>query len=100
MNPEKEKGVSLSELAEETGIPARTIRFYIARGLLRGPLLAGRGASYGDEHRRQLEKIKRLQARGLTLVEIVRSLTQDKAEISNLKPSAWWNYQIANDIVV
>ena len=74
MNTEKEREVSLSQLAEETGVPARTVRFYIARGLLRGPLQAGRGASYGNEHRKQLAEIKRLQAQGLTLVEIAKSL--------------------------
>ena len=29
---------TLAELSEESGIPARTIRFYIARGLLDGPV--------------------------------------------------------------
>ena len=100
MNTEKEREVSLNQLAEETGVPARTVRFYIARGLLRGPLQAGRGASYGNEHRKQLAEIKRLQAQGLTLVEIAKSLAHGRSGVSDLTPTAWWNYQIADDVVV
>ena len=63
---------TLAELAEAAGIPARTIRFYIARGLLDGPLKAGRGAVYTAEHLARLEKIKTLQAEGRMLAEIGR----------------------------
>ena len=59
--------------AEETGVPARTIRFYIARGLLPGPQHAGHGAIYGEVHGKWLQEIKQLQAKGLTLNEIARS---------------------------
>ena len=100
MNTEKETEVSLNQLAEETGVPARTVRFYIARGLLRGPLQAGRGASYGNEHRKQLAEIKRLQAQGLTLVEIAKSLGHDRSGVSDLTPTAWWSYQIEEDVIV
>ena len=48
--------MSLAELAEQSGVPGRTIRFYIARSLLPGPSQAGRGASYGQEHIRQLQE--------------------------------------------
>lgn len=41
----------LAELAQKAGLPGRTIRFYIARGLLPGPLKAGRGATYGPENK-------------------------------------------------
>ena len=54
---------TLAELSEESGTPARTIRFYIARGLLDGPLKAGRGAVYTAEHLARLEKIKETAGR-------------------------------------
>ena len=41
---------TLVELSEVSGVPARTIRFYIARGLLPPPLVGGRSACYGAEH--------------------------------------------------
>jgi DNA-binding transcriptional MerR regulator len=101
MRRDKEKRISLTELAEESGVPARTIRFYIARGLLPGPLQAGRGASYGDAHRKRLEEIKKLQAKGLTLHEIARSLGGETLKsVGAPTPSAWWQYPIEKDVVV
>ena len=66
---------TLAELSEESGMPARTIRFYIARGLLDGPVKAGRGAVYTAEHLARLEKIKEMQAEGRMLAEIAHDLT-------------------------
>ena len=65
---------TLAELSEESGIPARTIRFYIARGLLAGPVKSGRGAVYTAEHLERLEKIKQLQSQGKMLAEIAHDL--------------------------
>jgi len=36
--------LTLVELAEAAGVPARTIRYYIAKGLLPSPLVGGRPA--------------------------------------------------------
>src|SRR5438128_1150266 len=101
MGTGKKRGISLAELAEETGVPARTIRFYIARELLPGPQRAGRGATYGVDHRKRLEEIKKLQAKGLTLNEIARSLGEGTLRVPGApQPSAWWQYPIADDVVV
>ena len=54
-------------------MPARTIRFYIARGLLDGPVKAGRGAVYTADHLARLERIKEMQAEGRMLAEIALS---------------------------
>jgi DNA-binding transcriptional MerR regulator len=97
----KEKRISLAQLAKETGIPVRTIRFYIARGLLPGPQKAGRRATYGEIHRKQLRGIKKLQAKGLTLNEIARSLGEGTLRAAGApKPLAWWQYPIADDVVI
>lgn len=96
----KEQRRTLAELAEESGVPARTIRFYIARGLLDGPEVAGRGASYGEEHLERLREIKTLQSQGLTLAEIARRLGGRGGERDLPAPSAWWNYPVAEDVVV
>jgi DNA-binding transcriptional MerR regulator len=90
--------MSLAELAGKAGIAGRTIRFYIARGLLRGPDKAGRGAAYRAEHLERLREIKRLQAQGLTLVEIARQLSGERANAP--EPLAWWHYAVAEDVVV
>jgi DNA-binding transcriptional MerR regulator len=100
MERSKDKGLSLAELAEQSEVPGRTIRFYIARGLLPGPTQAGRGASYGQEHLHQLQEIKKLQGQGLTLTEIARSLGQGQVKSALPEPSAWWNYPVGSDVLV
>ena len=74
MGAEQPREFTLAELAEETGIAGRTIRYYISRGLLAGPSMAGRGATYGETHLERIDKIKELQAKGLMLTEIARAL--------------------------
>lgn len=58
---------SLDELAASAGVPARTIRFYQASGLLPKPRREGRSAVYNDEHRQRLDLVADLRARGLKL---------------------------------
>jgi len=91
---------TLAELAEESGLPARTIRFYIARGLLDGPVKAGRGAVYTAAHLARLEKIKELQAEGRMLVEIAHDLHGGTHSVEALPPSAWWQHTIQDDVMV
>jgi DNA-binding transcriptional MerR regulator len=92
-------GITLAELSEASGIPARTIRFYISRGLLKGPVKAGRGAVYSPEHLSRLEEIRTLQASGRMLSEISRDAGR-APEQTVPEPSAWWQYTIADDITV
>jgi DNA-binding transcriptional MerR regulator len=63
---------ALTELADATGIEARTIRSYIERGLLPSAQARGRGASYSAEHLTRLQVIQSLRrARpGISLSEI------------------------------
>ena len=89
--------MTLAELSDASGLSARTIRFYIARGLLDGPLKAGRGAEYTREHLARLEKIKGLQSDGRMLSEIGNALTGVAAASG---PSAWWQHAIGDDVVV
>ena len=53
--------LDINTLSRETGVPVRTIRYYLAEKLL--PASAGRGpaASYGAGHRDRLRLIRRLQ---------------------------------------
>ena len=93
--------MTLAEIAEASGLPARTIRFYIARGLLNEPVKRGRAASYTAEHVARLERIKELQGAGHTLSEIARLLSgQSEAESAIAPPTAWWQHAIAGDVIV
>lgn len=86
---------TLRELAAETGVPERTIRYYISRELLPPPLKGGRGAAYGEVHKIRIEKIKELQAQGMMLAEIrnvfgagERRLDRSSLIIDDLESSA------------
>src|SRR6266568_8505066 len=92
--------MTFAELAARAGLPGRTIRFYIAKGLLPGPVKAGRGATYGKEHLETLRSIKASQARGLTLSEIARMVAGESQREILPRPTAWWNYALAEDVAV
>ena len=62
--------LTIEELAERSDVPVRTVRYYIAEGLLPGPGSRGKSASYTDEHLVRLRLIRRLAARRVPLGEI------------------------------
>ena len=61
---------SLAELARVAGVTPRTVRYYIAQGLLPGAHDAGPGAWYDDGHLTRLRLIRDLQRQHLPLAEI------------------------------
>ena len=60
----------LSELAEAAGVTPRTVRYYIAQGLLSSPGRLGAGTRYDRTHLDRLHLIRTLQDQGLSLSEI------------------------------
>lgn len=92
--------ISLVELSERSGVPGRTIRLYIAEGLLPGPLRAGRNAAYGPEHVRILEEIRRLQRKGLTLSQIRRQLSGESAVPARVEGDSWRQFVLSPDVQV
>jgi DNA-binding transcriptional MerR regulator len=90
--------LNLSELSEESGVPPRTIRYYISRGLLPGPNQAGRGASYGREHVARLKEILDHQESGATLAEIGAQV-RPRARLT-MEPTSCWRFEVSNDVVV
>ena len=86
-------------MAEEVGVSARTVRFYISRGLLAGPEKAGRGAKYGQGHVDRLQEIQRLQGEGLTLAEIAARGEHGQA-VALPEPEAWWSYAVSDGVEV
>ena len=72
----------LRELAQETGLTRRAIRFYITEGLLPPPEGLGPAAVYTEGHRDRLRLIGRLKERYWPLREIRRHLaTLTDAEV-------------------
>ena len=70
---------SLDQLSEQTGVPGRTIRYYIQKGLVAGPQGEKRGAWYTEDHLADLLRIRQWQETGLSL-EAIAGLLQARAE--------------------
>ncbi len=65
---------TLPDLCDLAAVTPRTVRYYIAQGLLRSPAGAGPGARYDAGHLARLRLIRRLQREHLPLAEIRRRL--------------------------
>jgi len=68
MPPEPE--YSLQDLADLADVTPRTIRYYVAQGILPSPGRVGPGTTYGPGHLARLKLIRRLQREHLPLAEI------------------------------
>ena len=75
-------GLTIEQLAAETGMSVRNIRSHQARGLLAPPEVRSRVGYYGPEHVAQLRLIRSLQDEGFNLNGIKRLLadTHDNVE--------------------
>ena len=81
--------LTLAALAKKTGCLPRKVRFYVSLGLLPGPIKRGSGARYAENHVRRLDKIRHLQAEGMTLAEIGSKVTGRRLS-SIIGPSKAW----------
>jgi DNA-binding transcriptional MerR regulator len=66
--------LTIAELAERAGVTPRTIRYYVAEGLLPPPGGSGQHRVYGQAHLDRLQAIRNLKAAYLPLHEIRRKL--------------------------
>jgi len=82
--------LTIAELAESARVTPRTIRYYVAEGLLPPPGGSGQRRIYGQGHLDRLAAIRRLKAAYLPLQEIRRKLVSahPDADTSALV-SAW-----------
>lgn len=72
--PNEPQGLTLQELASETGVEPRTIRSYVEKGVIPGPETRGRGARYSRE---TLDRLKVLQL----LRDANRELSLDQVRV-------------------
>jgi DNA-binding transcriptional MerR regulator len=75
--------MDIHEVIERTGVPRRTIYYYIQMGILPPPKGKGKNYEYTEEHVRRLLIIKKLQEMRYSLKEIKElfdSFTQDTVE--------------------
>lgn len=79
---------TIADLADLASVTPRTIRYYIAQGLLPGPDQVGRGATYGDAHLARLRLIRKLAREHLPLAEIRSRLEGlNDADVLALEPA-------------
>ena len=72
--------MKLEELAKQSGVSARTVRYYVQWGLLPAPEFRGRDTTYNEEHLHRLKAIRKLQERFLPLDAIELTLSRSSAE--------------------
>jgi DNA-binding transcriptional MerR regulator len=65
---------TIGDLARRADVTPRTVRYYVAQGLLPSPQTLGPASRYGESHLARLQLIRRLQRRHLPLAEIRRQL--------------------------
>jgi DNA-binding transcriptional MerR regulator len=70
---------TIDQVCELTGIPRRTVRYYVQIGLLESPAGRGRGGNIIKSHIERLRRIKSLQDQGLTLSSIEAQLKTESA---------------------
>lgn len=80
---------SLQDVSTLTGLPVRTIRYYIQKSLANKPEGAKKTATYSQLHLEQLMTVKRLSESGLSLAAIAKVMNGSQATIvsdSDLQP--------------
>jgi DNA-binding transcriptional MerR regulator len=80
---------TIADLARLSGVNVRTIRYYLAQGLLPASGESGPGAHYGEGHLDRLRLTRRLQAQHLPLSEIRGRLAElTDADVAGLVATA------------
>lgn len=79
------KTYKLDELAHAAGMSARTVRYYVQRGLLPAPAFRGKDTAYEHEHLVRLRAVRRLQEAYFPLDAIAAELAgRSLAEIERI----------------
>lgn len=66
--------LTIEDLANQSGLPLRTLRFYIQEGILQGPDTRGKFARYSQQHLDRIELIRRLKDLRTPIQEIKQML--------------------------
>ncbi len=107
-DPPRPLRYTMPDLEREARVPARTIRFYIAQGLLQPAYGRGPTATYDSDHLLRLRYIQYLKDDRLSLSDIherLSALTPDDIAIAlkvELEPTAeaWRHYSLHEDLQI
>jgi DNA-binding transcriptional MerR regulator len=75
-------GLTIEELAAQTGLTVRNLRSHRARGLLQPPVVRDRVGYYGPQHLERVRLVQHLQAEGFNLAAIKQVIEQGDAVLS------------------
>jgi DNA-binding transcriptional MerR regulator len=76
VDDEPQSRYTASDLAARAGVSERTVRYYVAEGLLPPPAGRGRGANFGPGHLTRLRLIRAIQQAGNELETIRAYLSE------------------------
>ena len=82
---DREPLLRIDDLAHESGVPSRTIRFYNTQGLLPVPVMRGRVAYYRQEHLQVLNIIRELQEQQHLPLDVIKQLLEIRAERGDIQ---------------
>ena len=88
---------TMKQLSEETGLTARTIRYYITQGLVPKAVGKGKRAHYTDTHLTRLRDVQHELDRGRMLHEL--KLVQVTGNVS-IPSSTWTHYKLGPGVVL
>lgn len=91
MDRQQEPRFSIAELEEATGVPRRTIRFYINEGLVPPAIGQGRSSSYDRTHVQSLTLAKELRAQNLSIDEIRKLMAAEATPQPQEVPGDTWS---------
>jgi DNA-binding transcriptional MerR regulator len=81
----REQLLRIDDLAHESGVPSRTIRFYNTQGLLPLPIMHGRVAYYSQEHLLVLNIIRELKEQQNLPLDVIKQLLEIRAEGGDIR---------------
>ena len=104
-DPSTSTRYSIHDLATLASVPTRTVRFYIAQGLMDRPHGAKRGAWYEERHLQQLLLIRRWTDAGLSLdrVRELQAGSPEEAPPRPIKPGmveVWSRISLADGVEI
>ena len=80
-----EQLLRIDDLAYESGVPSRTIRFYNTEGLLPQPVMRGRVAYYTQDHLLVLNIIRELKEQHHLPLDVIKELLAIRAEQGDIQ---------------
>lgn len=88
----------IDDLAQQTGIPSRTIRFYNTQGLLPPPLMRGRVAFYEQEHSAVLRIIRELKEQQHLPLDVIKQLLEIRTQHGDMQMNLALNQRLTRSL--